>query len=79
MPPILGYLFSQHRFGYPEKVTFYDRDVITLSVVVPNNGNGEYFRVVLKKEAFIMGYAPVEGFVSPKHTFKVELQQGLVR
>ena len=77
MPLAMGYLFPRHRFGYPEKVTFWVDDWITLSVVIPNDGNGKYFKVMLEKEAFITGYDPVEGFVSPKHAFKVELEQGV--
>ena len=50
---------------------------MTLSVVIPNDGDGEYFKVMLKKKSFITDYDPVEGFVSPEHAFKVELEQGV--
>ena len=73
----MGYLFPRHRFGYPEKVTFWVNDWMTLSVVIPNDGDGEYFKVMLKKKSFITDYDPVEGFVSPEHAFKVELEQGV--
>ena len=49
-------------------MTFWVDDWITLSVVIPNDGNGKYFKVMLEKEAFIAGYDPVEGFVSPLST-----------
>ena len=48
---------------------------MSLSVVVPNNDDGEYFLVLLKRDDFIMGYQAVEGFVCPKHAFKVMLEQ----
>ena len=75
IPLILSRLFPRERFGYPEKVTFYDRGYMSLFDVVPNNDDGEYFLVLLKRDDFIMGYQAVEGFVCPKHAFKVMLEQ----
>ena len=75
MVRILDHLRRKYKYGYPEKVEYclFDPNYITLSVVVPNNGEGKYFRIVLKAENFITGYNPVEGFVSLRHAFKVEL------
>ena len=67
MVRILDHLRRKYKYGYPEKVEYclFDPNYITLSAVVPNNGEGnKYFRIVLKAENFITGYNPVEGFVS---------------
>ncbi|KAL5267282.1 hypothetical protein ACHWQZ_G004351 [Mnemiopsis leidyi] len=77
MVRILDHLRRKYRFGYPEKVEFcsFDPEYITLTVVVANNREGYYFRIVLRAENFITGYNAVEGFVSLRHAFQVKLEQ----
>ena len=77
MAPILDRLRRRYRFAYPEKVEYcsFDPNYITLSVVVPNNGEGKYFRIMLKADDFITGYTAEEGFVGLWHAFKVMLEQ----
>ena len=67
MPPPLHYISPEYRFAYPEKIEFCERGLISLTAVAPNNDEGEYFKVLLKRSTDITGYDAVEGFVSPKH------------
>ena len=43
MPPFLDYITPRYQFAYPEKITFHDRGLISLTDVAPNTAEGEYF------------------------------------
>ena len=71
------YFFSpEYRFAYPEKIEFRRGGDMSLTAVVPNNDEGEYFKIYLKRSSYYTGHDAVEGFVSPKLAFKIEVEQG---
>ena len=49
------YFFSpEYRFAYPEKIEFRHGDTIALTAVVPNNDEGDYFNIHLKRSSYII-------------------------
>ena len=74
MIPHLYFFSPEYRYAYPEKVEFRRGGEMTLSAVIPNNDEGEYFKIHLKRRNYMIGHDAVEGFVNPKHAFMIEIE-----